>query len=226
MIAPVGSVFRTYETHAQWVAFDRAQQSRTSPVSRITRAVFPDSTMAGHRFDRFAKQTAADLADIAAKNEQTKQTAETARHSLSAGPEASVKAAKQLAQGYNDVVTALGDAGAMLRSTARKFSSKLPFDQLAELGFERQPDDTIVLNPETFAKRTAERPQETTEALAGFADRLAEASSTMRTMTAAQLLETRNTALRGLGGYTVTPGGRLGSYLPLPMTGTLLDTYM
>jgi hypothetical protein len=45
-------------------------------------------------------------------------------------------------------------------------------------------------------------------------------------MSAADLLEPQNPALRGLGGYTVRPGGRLSSYQSLPMTGTLLDTYM
>ncbi|WP_159885604.1 hypothetical protein [Paenibacillus puerhi] len=226
MIAPVGSLFRTYETHAQWAAFDKAQQARSSPVSRITRAIFPDSTMAGFRFDRFAKQTAAGLASVEAKAGQAKRAAESIRTGILSGPEASAKAAEQLARGYNEVITALGDTGTMLRSAARRFSSKLPFEQLKELGLERQPDDTLVLNAARLAERAAKQPAETAQALSGFADRLAEAAGTLMAMPPSRLLDPHNGSLRAMSSYAVSPGSRLSTYLPVPLVGTLLDAYM
>ncbi|SDE15947.1 hypothetical protein SAMN02799630_04856 [Paenibacillus sp. UNCCL117] len=226
MIAPVGSLFRAYETHALWAAQDKAQQSRSGPVSRITKAVFPDSTMAGYRFDQFAKEAAAGLAQVEDKAGQAKQTAADARDALRSVGDKSGLAAEQLTRGYNELVTALSEAGPMTRSAASRFAAQLPLGQLEELGLERQPDGTLSLHAAKFAEQSARRPAEAAQALAGFAERLMTAASELQTSPAFQLLEPKYGPLRALSSYGKSPGSGLKTYLPVPITGILFDAYM
>lgn len=229
MLTPITQVFRPYEVHAQWYAYEQSQSNETARSAKPKPSGSPAMPWPQYRFEQFAKKTSADLANVINAADRAKQSAETAKQTAAAAAPADlVEAAEAAVEGYNQLSAALSNAGSLLKPATRKWMSRLPFDELERIGIARQSDGTLRIDSDRLAEQAKQQPKafaETLRGSGGFADQLAAAVDHLRSLSASSLIDQQQADYRSLSSYTVSAGGSLQTYLSVPLTGVLLDIF-
>ncbi len=223
---PITRVFRPYEVHAQWYAYEQSQSKAVGSVKPKPPGL-PVMLWPQHRFEQFARRTAADLANVLTAAGKAEQAVEAAKQAATTTePDGLPEAAEHMVEGFNRLSGALSDAGSLLKPAVRKWASRLPFGDLERIGIVRQPDGSLRIDAELLAEQLQRQPDVVAGTLTGsggFADRLAAAADRLQSLAASSLIDRQQDEYRAFSSYTVSPDSGLQTYLSVPLTGTLLD---
>ncbi|MED4609070.1 hypothetical protein, partial [Paenibacillus validus] len=131
---PITRVFRPYEVHAQWYAYEQSQSKAVGSVKPKPPGL-PVMLWPQHRFEQFARRTSADLANVLTAAGKAGQAVEAAKQAATTTePDGLPEAAEHMVEGFNRLSGALSDAGSLLKPAVRKWASRLPFGDLERIG--------------------------------------------------------------------------------------------
>ncbi len=228
MIAPVQSVIRSYQIHKQWFALeDRHRRQEDLAGKRYRVRPQKGTGQPSYAFDRFAERAAGDARTIVTAAGALKQTAENAKAALQSGG-ASLRLVEGLVGGYNELATALSEAGVLLRPAWRKQGIGAPAEEeLDRLGVVAQADGTLSLDVhklQTQLDGGEKHANAVLQGINGWILRLTQAAAELQAIPPADLLERHDPGARAFGHYTALPGKRAHSYWPVPpITGILMN---
>ncbi|MGF9710479.1 flagellar filament capping protein FliD [Paenibacillus naphthalenovorans] len=150
---------------------------------------------------------------------------------LSVYPDAAAikKRFAEVIAGYNQLIAALQEAAEVLNpDISRDLLEGMPQHVLEELGILKQADDTLQLDEEKLVAQIRFRFDMVAARLtesSGLIDHICHAANQLTTSSPETLLNKQNGAYRALMNYAYGPDKRLRSYLPVPITGYLLNFY-
>lgn len=139
---------------------------------------------------------------------------------------------KQIAEvitNYNKLIAALQEAAEVLNpDVSRDLLEGMPLHVLEELGILKQADDTLQLDEEKLDTQIRSQFDIVAVRLAessGLIAHIMDAANKLTTSSPDTLLNKQNGAYRALINYAYGPDKRLHSYLPVPITGYLMNFY-
>lgn len=150
---------------------------------------------------------------------------------LSVYPDAEIikKQLTALIFGYNELIAALQEAAEVLNPDInRNLLAGMPLHVLEELGILKQANDTLRLDEEKLDTQIRSRFDIVAARLTesgGLIAHVSHAANKLNTSSPDTLLNKQNGAYRALINYAYGPDKRLRSYLPVPITGYLMNFY-
>ncbi|WP_028548886.1 hypothetical protein [Paenibacillus sp. UNC451MF] len=240
MLNKLSQVARTYRTNALWHSGEELWKRRSRLLSTFSSAPSNASPVVRNDFDPFALFAAQELSRVLSAAGQVKDSAQSLTHESKAEPDLEADADSSLAtnekkttfqqqqvvelvQSYNNLHNAIASTSRSISSkTIQKALGDLSSVPLEQLGIRQMNDGILQMND------LSDQDQLDLTKTGDFATILSSAASRLLALPPEQFIDKGQPPFKSITNYSFRQWERsqVNTYLPIPLTGILLNQYL
>jgi hypothetical protein len=230
MLVSVTQVSRTYRTQALWYAAEDAWKRTVKQLVPSSSKAAKATNSYGDKYIRQAQSAAQDIASVLTAAQKLKQTSDHARLT-DESEKFGQSELQELIDQYNGLLSAVNESTPPMKNgNIQPMMSQLEGIPLNELGIIQQPDGLLMLDADTLDRQASNEmnpSQDRIHGLSLFALAVKGAADRFLAQPSEQLLDRQQGLFQVFANYHHIHGSsQLRTYLPVPMTGLLLNSYL